>query len=139
MGWGGGAGGCSGGWGGGQVFGWGGGGGRAARRGRRALVEAPGVQMVRSSVRLWPQTWGRKKALVVAGTRGTGRQQGRRQRGKCLITKFEVESLVHRACRWMVQEGGFPISKFAEGPLEYFIFAVRAQALQGPVAGCTSC
>lgn len=30
------------------------------------------------------------------------------------------------ACvRWMVQEGGVPLDKLAEGPLRFFMFAVR--------------
>lgn len=27
-------------------------------------------------------------------------------------------------CRWIIQNKGFPLSKFSEGPLEFFIFAV---------------
>ena len=32
------------------------------------------------------------------------------------------------ACRWCIEEQGFPMSKFAEGPLEFFIFSVTILA-----------
>ena len=34
--------------------------------------------------------------------------------------------------RWMVENHGFPLSKFAEGPLEYFIFAVTIVVVAVP-------
>ncbi len=34
--------------------------------------------------------------------------------------------------RWCIQEKGFPLSKFAEGPLEFFIFAVTIVVVAVP-------
>ncbi len=33
---------------------------------------------------------------------------------------------------WIIVEGGFPMSKFAEGPLEFFIFAVTILVVAVP-------
>lgn len=34
--------------------------------------------------------------------------------------------------RWMVENSGFPISKFSEGPLQFFIFAVTILVVAVP-------
>ena len=50
----------------------------------------------------------------------------------------EVGYLVAAVCfivlmvRWMVEEGGFPLSEFASGPLEFFIFAVTIVVVAVP-------
>lgn len=36
------------------------------------------------------------------------------------------------SCRWLVENKGFPVSKIATGPLEFFIFAVTIVVVAVP-------
>lgn len=46
--------------------------------------------------------------------------------------KMRVSCWQYCRCRWMVENHGFPVSRIAEGPLEFFIFAVTIVVVAVP-------
>lgn len=71
--------------------------------------------------------WGRTMALVIGESGETPLQE---KLGVLATAIGKVGFVVALICfivlmiRWMIEEKGFPMSQFASGPLEFFIFAV---------------
>ena len=46
--------------------------------------------------------------------------------------RMAAKPLPNTGDRWMIQNSGFPISKFSEGPLQFFIFSVTILVVAVP-------
>jgi Ca2+-transporting ATPase len=79
--------------------------------------------------------WGRTMALVVGEVGETPLQEKlgwlATAIGKLGFIAAVISFFV-LLIRWIIVEGGFPMSKFAEGPLEFFIFAVTILVVAVP-------
>ncbi|KAL4450031.1 hypothetical protein ABPG77_010700 [Micractinium sp. CCAP 211/92] len=79
--------------------------------------------------------WGRTMALVVGEASDTPLQE---KLGALAAAIGKLGFIVAVVCfivllvRWCIEEQGFPMSKFAEGPLEFFIFSVTILVVAVP-------